>query len=226
MFVKRLLKGSEGFTLVEMTVVIAIIAVLAALALPAVTGITTTTRGASKAGDQKETQQAVVRYEDANGGSLPSSTNTLDSDFTAALTFADNNNDGTLNILIDNTGVATAGVTPTVDVTCVGADVDAALLTCLGALDFSLMVPTYLSNNPQHTADYVSATIANSHATPDLAGDADITTIDFTIDNCDLAGSTCNFYLDNGDALTNLFVWNVNKNNSVFSFKRDDSYGQ
>ena len=80
MFMKRLLKGSEGFTLVEMTVVIAIIAMLAALTLPAVTGVTTDTRSTSKLADNKQVDTAVTRFETDNPGDFPitEATNTVD----------------------------------------------------------------------------------------------------------------------------------------------------
>lgn len=211
---KRFFGAKEGFTLVEMTVVVAIIATLAALVLPAVTGVTTSTRGTSKIGDQKEIQQGVIRYADANGGSLPSST-------TPTVSVSDTNADGTISFLIDNTTIATGGTTPSVDVTCVGATATAALDTCFGPINFTDMVPSYVATYPKHTNDYAKTT---SGGVP--TGDSDITTVDFSIANCDLAGDTCDFYLDNGDDLSALKVWDLSKDNTVYTFKQDNLYGK
>lgn len=224
MFMKRLLKGSEGFTLVEMTVVIAIIAVLAALTLPAVTGVTSDTRSASKIGDQKEVQQALVRYTDANGGTLATDTNTLDSDFAVTLSAG---GDGVYDIEVRVAGGSTSGATPTVDALCFGDDIEAAMLQCFGNVKSSLLVPDFLTNAAQHSNELMTfATNIVPSGETDLVGDGDGTTADVTIANCDLAGNTCNFYLTNNADMAGTEVWAINSNNAVFTFKGDTSYGQ
>lgn len=225
----KMFKGSNraqrGFTLVEMTVVLAIIAVLAALALPAVTGVTTDSRGTGKGGDQKQVDQALLRYEDSNGGLFATATNTTDSDFTA--TFYDADGDGFIKALINNEAVATSGTTPSVDVTCGSSATNVAdsLLTCLGNIKFGVLVPTYISSTPKHAGEKVKATATNS---PDnnLTGDNDWATADFYIENCDSNGATCQFFLENNDSLADLYVWALNKNNSAFTFKEDNVYGK
>ena len=215
---KRFMVREGGFTLVEMTVVVAIIAVLAALALPAVTGVTTSTRSASKIGDQKSVQEASVRYADGNGGSLPSSTTP-----TTAVT-DQSPFDGVIKIHVDSSSGST-GTPPTFDVVCSGVTATLAIDACFGGIDFSNLVPTYMSVAPKHQTETVVATASN---TPDgnLTGDGDIATPDFFVDNCDLAGNTCQFYMDDNDSFASLDVWNVDSNNSVFTFKADNIYGQ
>ena len=212
------LTGQGGFTLVEMTVVVAIIATLAALALPAVTGVTTATRSASKIGDQKSVQEAVVRYSDANGGFLPS----VDQPTTAVTDKAPF--DGIIKIYINSSAI-TGGTPPTFDVVCNGATASDALKACFGGITFSDLVPSYMSVAPQHQTDSVAVTASNS-PDGDLIGDANIASPDFYIDNCDLAGDTCQFFLEENDSISSLNVWNVDGNGSVFTFKADNIYGQ
>ena len=137
MFMKRLEKASEGFTLVEMTVVIAIIAVLAALTLPAVTGVATDTRSTSKAADNKQVDTAVTRFEADNPGVFPitEATNTID-------TVTDADGDGIIKIAIDTSGGALdvpAAITE--DVICgdnTEPTLNRALVECFGAIDFAV----------------------------------------------------------------------------------------
>jgi prepilin-type N-terminal cleavage/methylation domain-containing protein len=214
-YLKQALKAQKGFTLVEMTVVIAIIAVLAALSLPAVTGLTTTSRGTSKIGDLKEVEQAMTRYESDNPGDFTGSTPTVD------VTDADQN--GTITILVPITGVVTTGTTPTTDVTCAGTNTPDAIATCFGNIVFTSVIPDYLKSYPQHYADNITA--GNNTGTG--VGDDDITSADFTIPECDLAGNTCEFYLGNNeDLLAALDVWTVGTDNQVFIFKENAVYGQ
>ncbi len=157
MFMKRLLKGSEGFTLVEMTVVIAIIAVLAALTLPAVTGVTTDTRSTSKLADNKQVDTAVTRFESDNPGDFPitEATNTVD-------TVRDTDGDGIIKIAIDTSGGALdVPAAITADVVC-GDDteptLDRALVECFGAIDLAGdLVPDPLKNFPDHSTELDTA---------------------------------------------------------------------
>ena len=224
-FLKRTVKSAQGFTLVEMTVVIAIIAVLAALALPAVTGIATSTRGTSKIGDQKEVEQAVTRFEDANPGTFPSTATP-----SSATVAVDGDGDGFIDIIVDSiAGDTASGVTPSSDVTCEEtSSLAAALAICFGEITFSDLVPDFLTSPPQHDGELIFASGGASSTSGTGVADNDIATPELTIANCNLAGDTCRFYLTEytEDLTAALQVWNVNSNNGVFSFKEDALYSK
>jgi prepilin-type N-terminal cleavage/methylation domain-containing protein len=219
-YLKQALKAQKGFTLVEMTVVIAIIAVLAALSLPAVTGLTTTSRGTSKTGDLKEVEQAVARYESTNPGSYPVSV-------VPSTPVTDANGDGFIDIHV--TDFASSPGAGAVDATCKDTAVADALANCFGSVTFSSLVPEFIKSNPQHTTGTAANATATSTSTPDgnLQGDNDFSTVDLTIPDCDLAGRTCRFYIEESfDLATVLKVWNVSQNGAVYIFKENAVYGK
>jgi len=206
MFVKRLLKGSEGFTLVEMTVVIAIIAVLAALTLPAVTGVTTSTRSASKAGDLKEVEQAVTRYESDNPATLPSAATLL----SVATHVADANADGNIDINIYIDGTDSPDATPRENI-CAAATAALALNACFGEILFSSLAPDFLKLAPAYstTADFVTDSLVTTGTINGVTSGSD-NGFDFEVANCDLTGNTCRFSLGATTNLTGVLqVWNV-----------------
>ncbi len=221
---KRLMKSEAGFTLVEMTVVVAIISALAALALPAVTGVTTDTRATSKLADQRQVEQAVTRFEDKNGGDFPILGST-DPFKTVSGTA------GVIKIAVNSNTIGGSGVLPSGVgvVTCGngGISVLAAIEECFGNLDFitndgTKLVPDFIKIPPQHFNEDVT----HSDASP-VFGDGDNATADLVIPNCNISGDTCEFYLEDTDNLTTtgLTVWAVDGLKTVFTFKLDEKYG-
>lgn len=229
-YIKRIGKAVRGFTLVEMTVVIAIIAVLASLALPAVTGVSTDTRDSSKSGDLSLVEQAVTRYQSDNG-TLPITQSTSPATFVK-----DVNSDGDIIIRVDSSAANATGTYPTADVTCTSSSpVADALATCLGTIDFAnKLIPAYLKSLPKHGVGTVSHVTATATSGTGI-GDNDATTADYTITDCNRTGNTCKFYLDNGDSLLggNLKVWNVTADSTsadavigVLVLREDLHYGK
>ncbi|MEE8518440.1 MAG: prepilin-type N-terminal cleavage/methylation domain-containing protein [Dehalococcoidia bacterium] len=219
-FLKRIGRSAEGFTLVEMTVVIAIIAVLAALALPAVTGVTTDTRSSAKVADQKQVETAVTRFDDANSA-FP----ILDADPTTAAVTASagvlkivvvSSTDSGSNAFPTGSGVLTCGTT--------SLTATASLDACFGDIDFAGdLVPTFIKVAPKHPTDLVVNDLGG-----DITGGSTKDVADATFDNCNLAGDTCEFYLESGDNLSasDLNVWVIDSSKAVFTFKSDAKYGQ
>ena len=67
-----MMKGSKGFTLLEMTIVVTLMALLAAIAVPALTGQVTKGRTNTAASDLAQLQQAVDAF--AQNGEFPTDT--------------------------------------------------------------------------------------------------------------------------------------------------------
>ncbi len=223
-FLKRIGRSGEGFTLVEMTVVIAIIAVLAALALPAVTGVATDTRTTAKQGDQKQVETGVTRFDDQNAAfPMLGSTDPIDSESAVA---------GVLDIVVDTDETAgVVGFPSGTGVLVCGSDagsVKRALDSCFANIDFTTntatkLVPDYLKLAPQHPDELVS----NDNGS-DITGSGGEASADYTVLNCNLAGDTCEFYLHDTDNLStaDLNVWVLDGIKGVFTFKADAKYGQ
>lgn len=227
---KEMRRARGGFTLVEMTVVIAIIAVLAALTLPAVTGITTETRTTSKTGDLKEVDQSAVRFESENPGTFPTASVVP----ATTVSDSDGSNDGIIKIAV----MTTSGTNDPVadlsdeDVVCDGGGtLQAAIDVCFGPIDFATdLVPTFLKVAPQHSSGTAADVTAGTGSNPNGVSDGVSTVADLIIPNCNLAGDTCEFYLDDhttADDLTGVLdVWNVDSNLLIFAFKEDAQYGK
>lgn len=229
---RRLGRAADGFTLVEMTVVVGIIAVLAALTLPAVSGVTTSTRDTSKSGDIKAVEQAATRYESDNPGSFAITETTAPSTLVS-----DSNADGFIRIKVvsgDATGGTATDVSDAsvaIDVVCTASLLSDAVNLCFGTVDFTKIVPGYLTSPPEH-ASGTPAELTATSTTGTGVGTATTNTADYTIPDCNLADDDCVFYLDQGVSIvagsgtTGLLVWNLNKSNSVIILKENAQYGK
>lgn len=213
----RLKRASKGFTLLELVVVVGILALITAIVATGVTGTVGSARTATKDGDMKNADTAVSRYESENTDRYPISGPSTNSTSTLpTVAVAGQGSGGTVTIYVETD--ASHDFTPsTGDVECGSSgttSVEEALADCFGNIDFSLLVPTYVKNEPQHADDFVP-TSAASTSTPA-----------FTFDNCTLDGETCDVYLDTALGSGILKVWTVDKNNNIVVFKVDTEYGQ
>jgi hypothetical protein len=170
-----------------------------------VTGVTTSTRESSKIGDLKSVEQAVTRFESDNPDQFPSATALVE----VATNVKDVDGDGLIEV-----NVHLAADTPATngEVFCTAAtSVDDALATCFARIRFSDLTPDYLKVAPNYatSTSYVTDNLVTS-GTVDGTVSNDDQDIDFQIDNCDLTGNTCVFYLGGTVDLTNkLAIWNV-----------------
>jgi len=210
----RTVKGRRGFTLLELSVVAVILALLAAIVAPAVTGVGGTARKATKAGDMRDVDTGVGRYEAENPGTYP-----LRSGYSKPTkAVVDTNGDGVIKVKVDTTaddGTNFAGVT--FDVICGSATstMTDALKECFGAIDFDKLVPDFVKNAPQYHSNKVVVTSDGTNAA------------DLVITRANMNGDTLELYLDaNITAGDGLYVWNVDANNNLVALVKEEDYGK
>ena len=213
------LAGQSGFTLIELTVVVAVIALLAAAVLPNVTGLSAAGRSTGKLGDLHEVTLAVERFR------IETKTLPVVGPGVPVERVRDADGDGVIRIAVDtNAANGTGALPPTIDATCAtsSASLAAAFAECLGAVDLALL-RDFLKGNPQHAGEDVT----------DAAYDGGQSTPDLVFERVNLHGDGLAVYVqdDGGPGGTAfpcgaLRVWNVDKNGRVLVLKDDTQYGR
>lgn len=213
-----------GFTLVEMTVVVAILAVIASMTVPSVRGLIFEGRGTGKAADLREMTVVAARYLGSER-SFPTPSGGL-----PPVDVADANDDGIVRVVIDTASADGDGIPPTgVDATCSTAttDIAVAISQCFVPVDFA-KTREYIFNLPEHALEDVT-----DAAGAEARFDADPSTADLVASNISLNGETLEiFVLDDGGAGGTAFpagalkVWSVVADGRPWVIKSDIEYGR
>jgi len=212
-----------GFTLVEMTVVIAIIVIIASMALPNVRGLVFQGRGAGKAADLREMTTAAARHlqefrapPTVSGGWPPVKARDVDGD-------------GAIRIALDTANDDGQGALPeNIDVICTtdSTSLADALARCLLAVDFA-KVDAYLMSFPEHAGEDVT-----EHGGVPATYDDDQATVDIFATSVNVGGDDLAIYVKDGGSVLGtpfpagaLAVWSM-ADGSVWAIKSDDIYGR